>query len=552
MTYIITQPCCNDASCVGVCPVDCIHPAPDDPDFGTAEMLYINPDECIDCGACVPACPVSAIYAEAELPEHLSDYTAINADYFTWVGDIPFPAPLPPAGPKVQDQTAPLRVAVVGSGPAGWFVAEELAATRRADVEITVIDRLATPHGLVRHGVAPDHLGTKDATTMFDSIARHKSTSVRLNVDVGRDVTHDELLEHHHAVVYATGADIGRTLGIPGEDRPGSYSAAEFVTWYNGQPDHVDLEPALDHERAVIIGNGNVALDMARMLLASPDDLHSASDMAPHAIQSLANSNIREVVLVGRRGPEHAAFSAPELLALVNHPDIDVLVDPAELSTLVDVEDAARTAGTYAASQKSALLRRAAETAPTGTKRLEIRFGLTPQEVVGEDRATGITLVRTADPADVQTIEAGLVLRATGYRSNAVDGLPFDEQAGRFAHEGGRVADPASGAPVPRTYTAGWAKRGPTGVIGTNRTCAVETVAALLDDYYDGRLPSPGGDKDSFDKLLTDRGVAIVDLVAWNRLDSHERAEGKAIGRPRVKISDRAEQVRIGAGADDA
>lgn len=547
MTYVITQSCCNDASCVDVCPVDCIHPAPDDPDFATAEMLYINPDECIDCGACVPACPVSAVHADSELPEHLSDYTAINADYFTWVGDIPFPAAPPPAGPKVQDQTAPLRVAVVGSGPSGWFVAEELAATRRADVEITVIDRLATPHGLVRHGVAPDHLGTKDASTMFDTIARHKSTSVRLNIDVGRDVTHDELLEHHHAVVYATGADVGRTLGIPGEDLQGSYSAAEFVTWYNGRPDHVELEPTLDHERAVIIGNGNVALDIARMLLVSPDDLHGASDMAPHAIQALAKAAMQEVILVGRRGPEHAAFTTPELLALVNHPDVDVVVDPAELSTLTDVDDAERTAGTYAAKQKASLLRRVAETTPRGGKRLVLRFGFTPQELLGEERVTGVTLARTGDSADVQSIDAGLVIRATGYRSIAVDGVPFDEQAGRFAHDGGRVTDPESGIAVARTYATGWAKRGPSGVIGTNRTCAIETATALIDDYYEGRLAGPAGDQESFDALLADRGIAIVDLVAWKRLDSHERGEGKAIGRPRVKVSDREEQIRIGA-----
>ncbi len=548
MTFIITQSCCNDASCVAVCPVDCIHPAPDDPDFATAEMLYINPDECIDCGACVPACPVSAIHADSELPGHLSDYVQINADYFTWVGDIPFPAVPPPAGPKVQDQAAPLRVAVVGSGPSGWFVTEELAATRRADVEITVIDRLATPHGLVRHGVAPDHLGTKDASLMFDTIARHKSTTLRLNVDVGRDVTHDDLLDHHHAVVYATGAPVGRTLGIPGEDVPGSYSSAEFVTWYNGEPDHVDLAPALDHERAVIIGNGNVALDMARLLLLTPDHLHASSDMAPYAIEGLRESAIQEVVLVGRRGPEHAAFTTPELLALVNNPDIDVIVDPAELTSLAEIADGERTAGTYAASQKVALLKRAAAMAPTGAiKRLVLRFGLTPQEVVGEERATGIVLARTGDPADLETIEAGLVLRATGYRSTAVEGVPFDEKSGRFANDGGRVIDPASGELVARVYTTGWAKRGPSGVIGTNRTCAAETVTALIDDYYEGLLPEPGGDKKSFDSLLTERGVVIVDLAAWKRLDSHEKAEGKAVGRPRLKITDREEQIRIGA-----
>ncbi|MCW2798672.1 MAG: Ferredoxin--NADP+ reductase [Aeromicrobium sp.] len=545
MTFIITQSCCNDASCVDVCPVDCIHPAPDDPGFATAEMLYIHPDECIDCGACVPACPVGAVHADNELPEHLSDYAAINADYFTWVGDIPFPAAPPPAGPKVQEQTAPLRVAVVGSGPSGWFVAEELTGTRRADVEVTVLDRLATPHGLVRHGVAPDHLGTRDATTMFDGFARQRRTNLRLNVDVGSDVTHDEVLDHHHAVVYATGAAEGKALGIPGEDLPGSYSAAEFVSWYNGRSDHIDLNPSLDDERAVIIGNGNVALDMARLLLASPDVLHTDSDMATHALEALAESAIREVVVVGRRGPEHAAFTTPELLALVNNPDIDVIVDPAELSSLADLDGGDRTPATYAANQKALLLQRATAS-PTGAdKRLVLRFGLTPQEVTGDDRVRGMTLVGSGG---AETIDAGLVLRATGYRSTAVDGVPFDVQAGRFAHDGGRVIDPDSGAPVTGTYTTGWAKRGSTGVIGTNRTDAVETAAALLDDYVEGRLPDPRGDAESFDGLLAERQVTVIDLAGWKRLDDHERGEGKAAGRPRVKVSDREDQIRIGAG----
>ncbi|MCW2751913.1 MAG: Ferredoxin--NADP reductase [Aeromicrobium sp.] len=549
MTFIITQSCCNDASCVAVCPVDCIHPAPGDPGFAAAEMLYINPDECIDCGACVPACPVSAVHADSELPEHLSDYTAINADYFTWVGDTPFPEAPPKPGPRVEDQSVPLRVAVVGSGPAGWFITEELAATRRATVEITVIDRHPTPHGLVRHGVAPDHLGTKDATATFDTIARHKSTTLRLNVDVGRDVTHDELLEHHHAVVYATGAAEGKTLGIPGEELLGNLSAAEFVCWYNGEPDHVELEPALDTECAVIIGNGNVALDMARLLLVSPDDLHGGSDMATHALVALATSDIREVVMVGRRGPEHAAFTTPELLALLNNPDIDVIVDPAELASLPDGDDVIRTAETYAAYQKAKLLRRVSESPSGAAKRLVLRFGLTPLQVVGDDRVRAVTFARTGDvSAEVETIDAGLVLRATGHRSTAVVGVPFDAAAGRFANDGGRVIDPVSGAPVPATFTTGWARRGSTGVIGTNRVDAVETATALLDDYYAGRLPEPAGGAEPFDALLAQRQVAVIDLDGWRRLDSYERAEGKAAGRPRVKVSDLAKQIEIGVG----
>ena len=548
MTYVITQSCCNDASCVEVCPVDCIHPAPDEPEFATAEMLYIHPDECIDCGACVDACPVGAVHADLEIPDHLQDYLQINADYFTWVGDIPAPGAHPPAGPKREDQVDPLRVAVVGSGPAGWFLADELAGSRRAKVEVTLFDRLATPHGLIRHGVAPDHLETKQVTTMFEDFTRRQPISLRLNVEVGRDLSHDDLLEHHHCVVYATGASDGRMLGIPGEELRGSNAAADFVNWYNGHPDWVELDPPLDHERAIVIGNGNVALDVARLLLVGRDELTASSDMIPHAVDALASSAIEEVVVIGRRGPEHAAFTSAELLALLNHPDINVVVDPAELTSLPDGEPADRTAETFAAQRKAELLRRAASGANGGPKRLVLRFGLTPMEVAGAERVEGITLARTGAEADTETIPAGLVLRATGYRTVPAAGVPFDESAGRFAHDDGRVTDPSSGDVVPRTYAVGWAKRGATGVIGTNRACAVETAAAILDDYVAGRLPEQVADASTFDALLAERGIAIVDLDGWRRLDEHERSLGADSGRPRVKIADRDQQLKIAAG----
>ncbi len=548
MTYVITQSCCNDASCVDVCPVDCIHPAPDEPEFATAEMLYIHPDECIDCGACVDACPVGAVHADLEVPDHLSEYTQINADYFAWVGDIPAPMAHSSGGARAEDQAEPLRVAVVGTGPAGWFVADELAGSRRATVEVTLIDRLATPHGLVRHGVAPDHLDTKQVTAMFEDFTRRKPISLRLNVEVGRDVTHDELLQHHHCVVYATGASEGRTLGIPGEDVRGSNAAADFVNWYNGHPDWVDLDPPLEHERAVIIGNGNVALDVARLLLVGPDVLTASSDMVSHAVDALAKSAIEEVVVVGRRGPEHAAFTSAELLALVNHPDINVVVEPDDLASLPTAGPDERTAATFAARQKAALLRRAAEGPNGGPKRLVLRFGLTPQEILGDGQVESLALSRTAGDGDTEALPTGLVLRATGYRSVPAAGVPFDQVAGRFAHTGGRVTDPESGAVVSHTYVAGWAKRGATGVIGTNRACAVETTAAILNDYVDGRLTEKVGDDSTFDALLTERGVAIVDLASWTRLDEHERASGKDAGRPRVKVADRDQQLKISSG----
>jgi len=549
VTYVITQSCCNDASCVEVCPVDCIHPAPDEPEFATAEMLYIHPDECIDCGACVDACPVGAVHADLEVPDHLSDYLQINADYFAWVGDVPAPMAHPPTGPKREDQAEPLRVAVVGSGPAGWFLADELAGTRRAKVEVTLLDRLATPHGLIRHGVAPDHLHTKQVASMFEDFTRRQPISLRLNVEVGRDLTHEDLLEHHHCVVYATGASEGRALGIPGEDLRGSNAAADFVNWYNGHPDWVDLDPPLGHERAIVIGNGNVALDVARLLLIGSDELTSLSDMVPHAVYALAKASIEEVVVIGRRGPEHAAFTSAELLALVNHPDINVVVDEAELASLPNGEPDDRTADSFAAHRKADLLRRAATGANGGPKRLVLRFGLTPAEVLGGDQVEGLTVARTGAEHETETIPAGLVLRATGYRTVPTAGVPFDEQAGRFAHLGGRVIDPASGDVVSRTYAVGWAKRGATGVIGTNRACAVETATAILDDYVDGRLPENVGDASMLDALLAERGITTVELDGWRRLDEHEQTLGKDIGRPRVKIANRDEQLKVASGA---
>jgi ferredoxin--NADP+ reductase len=533
MTYVITQSCCNDASCVEVCPVDCIHPGPDEPGFGGAEMLYIHPDECIDCGACEDACPVNAIFPDYEVPDVFAPYTDINAAFFEFTGEQDAPAPLPPPGPKIAG-TGPLKVAVVGAGPAGWYVAEELAATRRCDVEITVVDRLATPYGLVRYGVAPDHLDTKEIASGFAKTARHRRVRTRYNVEVGRDVTHEELLGAHHAVVYTTGAGEGRSLGIPGEDLSGSTSAAELVGWYNGHPDRAALTFPLTHERAVIIGNGNVALDLARLLLADEAALN-ASDLAPAALAALAASGIREVVVTARRGAEYAAFTSPELRALADDPGLDVLVEEADLAGLPTEEATTeRNAATFAAMQKAELLRDlAARPRTDAAKRIVLRFGLTPTEILGTDTVTGVRFDTGEE------IEAGLVVRATGYRSAGVAGVPAEVGTGRFLHEAGRVVG-AEG-----TYTAGWAKRGPNGVIGTNRACAAETVRTLLDDYAAGSLAEPAGEP--LDDLLAERGVVVVDQSGWNTLDTHECESGKEMGRPRAKVTDREEQVRIAA-----
>lgn len=531
MTFIIVQNCCNDASCVGVCPVDCIHPTPDEPDFGSAEMLYINPADCIDCGACVDACPVEAIYADYDLPGHLTEYEAVNEGYFAWMGPPPV-ARASVRGPRLGDQTETLRVAVVGAGPSGWYVTEALIGTERAKVEVTVIDRLPFSHGLVRYGVAPDHEHTKAVGDLFDRLADSKKVHVMLGVEVGKDLTHEELLAHHHAVVYCTGAGSGRTLGIPGEGLGGVTSSAEFVQWYNGHPDFADRMFDLSGERAVVIGNGNVALDIARLLLTSPDDL-ATTDMAEHALDALSASGIREVVILGRRGPEHAAFSSPELRALLSRRDLDVVLEgPAPAMPANDA-----TAAGFAAQQKALLLRDLAGRARRPGKRLVLRFNSTPIALEGDDRVRAIRL-RASSGEDVETLDAGLVISATGFRSEGVDGLPFDSGTGRFRHQAGRIE--GDDQVLPGTYTAGWVKRGPSGVIGTNKVCAAETATSLLDDAVAGELPNPIGDPTELAALLAARGVQVVDAAGWQAIRAHEVAAGRKHGRPRLKLSSKA------------
>jgi len=326
VAYVITQNCCKDASCVPVCPVDCIRPGNRSADFTGTEMLYIDPATCIDCGACMEECPVGAIYFEDDLPAQLKPFREINARYFE-------DHPLEPEA-EITDWSRPpvkpgaLRVAIVGAGPAACYAATELA--RVGGVEVDIFDRLPTPFGLIRAGVAPDHQRTKSVVDVFRPAFTRTGFEWHLNIEVGRELSHADLLAHHHAVIYAVGASLSRDLGIPGERLPGHHAAADFIGWYNGHPDHTGHEFDLSSERAVIIGNGNVALDVARILLASPEDL-ARTDIADHSLKLLAQSNIREVVILGRRTPADSAFSVGEFLALGYLPGIEVVVDSDDL-----------------------------------------------------------------------------------------------------------------------------------------------------------------------------------------------------------------------------
>ncbi|MFB7941126.1 FAD-dependent oxidoreductase [Streptomyces sp. NPDC056049] len=533
MTYAITQTCCSDATCVAVCPVNCIHPTPDEPDFGTTEMLYVDPKTCIDCGACADACPVDAIFPVDRLTGPLKKYEAINAAHYE--GREPAPVLASPTfhawgepafARSLPSDFAPIRVAVVGTGPAGMYAAEDLLLHTNA--EVTLIDRLPVAGGLVRYGVAPDHPGTKGAGDTLARFHTHPRATVRLGVEIGRDVTPAELAAHHDAVVYAVGAPSDRRLGIPGEELPGSLSATSLVSWYNAHPETPPEAVSLGTaERAVVVGNGNVALDVARILVSDPAAL-AGTDIADHALAALRDARVREVVLLGRRGPEDAAYTASELLALADLPGVELVVDTHD-PRIAEAVDAA------AADAKAALLKDVArETvdwtrAPdAGRRRIVLRFHSAPEEAVGPDAVRAIRTGGADGPAE---IPAGLLVRAIGYRGVPLAGLPFDEATGTVPHTAGRV-DGMTG-----TYVVGWIKRGPSGGIGANRSCAAETVGSLLADAVDGRLPTPTGTAKAFGRLARARSGRLVDARGLAAIDRAERARGAATGRPRVKLA---------------
>jgi ferredoxin/flavodoxin---NADP+ reductase len=419
----------------------------------------------------------------------------------------------------------PLRVAIVGSGPAGFYAAGALLAAGR-EIEVDMIERLPTPWGLVRLGVAPDHPKIKSVSRAFERIALQPGFRFLGNVEIGRDLAHDDLLDLYDAVVYAVGAQTDRRMGIPGEDLPGSWAATAFVAWYNGHPDFQDVDFDLSHERAVVIGNGNVAVDVARMLALTPDEL-APTDTTDAAIEAFTNAGIREIVMVGRRGPAQAAFTTPELIELGELAGADVIVDPAELA------DAA--AHDTNSERNLDVLRGYARRTPEGKpKRLVLRFFRSPVRILGDERVEGIELVRnTLDESnravptdDHETLACGVVFRSVGYRGVAIDGVPFDESTGVMANDRGRVAD--------RVYAAGWIKRGPSGVIGTNKKDATETVELLLEDFA-GREPR-GRTADEVERVLAGRGVRAVVYEGWTSIDDLERAAGEKHGRPRVKL----------------
>ncbi len=434
-----------------------------------------------------------------------------------------------------------LRVAVVGSGPAGFYAAAALLA-RGALVD--VIERLPTPWGLVRLGVAPDHPEIKSVSRVFEKTAKEPGFRFFGNVDIGHDVSPAELESLYDAVVYTVGAQTDRRMGIPGEDLPGSWPATAFVAWYNGHPDFQHHQFDLSGERAVVVGNGNVAVDVARMLSLTAGELRPTDTTDP-AIEAIVGAGLREIVMLGRRGPIQAAFTNPELKELGELEGADVIVDPSDLA-LDAAGEAALAEDRSSARRNLDVLREYAGREPAGKpRRLVLRFCLSPVAILGDGKVEAVEVVRntlvTDDSGQVravateqrETIPCGIVLRSVGYRGVALPGVPFDDAHGVIPNREGRILD-SGGAPIPGLYCAGWIKRGPSGVIGTNKKDATETVERLLEDAEAGLLRHADGDLEA---LLVDRGLPFVEYMGWEAIDMHERELGAPHGRPRVKLA---------------
>ncbi len=448
----------------------------------------------------------------------------------------------------VGTESQPLRVAIFGSGPAAFYAADYLFKQKQFAIDVDMFDRLPVPYGLVRYGVAPDHLKIKQVTKVFDGIASNPRYRFFGNVAYGKHVKLAELKEYYHQIIFATGAQTDRRMGIPGEDLLGSHPATEFVGWYNGHPDYRDSQWQLDAEQAAVVGVGNVAIDVARVLSLTRDELW-ASDAAEYAVEALSRSRIKDVHLLGRRGPAQAAFTNPEIKELSELADADFVTRRDE--TQLDQLSAVSIADDRVAKAKVEILQNAAVERPlTKPRRLELRFLVSPVELTGDGHVRHMKLVHntlvasetgslSAKATDqFENLDVGLVFRSVGYRGVPLPDVPFNDRWGVIANERGRVIDPASKQPVVGLYTSGWIKRGPSGVVGTNKPDSVETVTCLLEDFSTGSTLHPANaDAASAEAFISQRQPLWFSYADWKRLDELEQAKGKACGRPRVKFT---------------
>lgn len=452
---------------------------------------------------------------------------------------------------QIGTTAQPLRVAIIGAGPAGFYSAERLFKETEMVVEVDMFDRLPTPYGLVRNGVAPDHQKIKSVTAAFDRIANNPRFRFFGNVELGRDFSVDDLKDYYHQILYSTGAQTDRPLGIPGDELIGSHPATEFVAWYNGHPDYRDHHFDLSQERVAVVGVGNVAIDVARILCRTREELMK-TDIADYALEALVNSNVKEVYILGRRGAAQAAFTAPEAKELGELADCDALVPPAE-AELDPLSQATMANADRADVRKVEIIQELSRRQPSGkSKRLTLRFLVSPTELIDDGNghvkqmklvqnelyATDAGSLRPRATDRTETLDVGLVFRSIGYRGVPLPGVPFHESWGVIPNDGGRVLDSTTKEPVLGQYTAGWIKRGPTGVIGTNKPDAAETVENMLTDAREGRTLSPThATAEAVTQLLDDRHVRPVSFADWKRLDELELARGKEEGRPRVKFT---------------
>lgn len=442
-----------------------------------------------------------------------------------------------------------LRVAIIGSGPAAFYAAEHLLKQTAPEFSVDMIERLPTPYGLVRGGVAPDHQKIKSVIAIYEKIAANPRFRFFGNLEFGSAVTRADLERHFHAILYCCGAPSDRSLGIPGENFAGSHSATEFVAWYNGHPDFRGRTFDLNAERVAVVGVGNVAIDVARILCLSPQEL-AETDMADHAIEALSKSRVRDVSILGRRGPVQAAFTTVEVKELGEMSEAEPVVKPEEVA--IDPISAEELATARAATKAKVDIvdgfsKRASEGKP---RRIHLRFFVAPQEILGDEqgRVRGIRLAKTrlvknsagavvAEPTgETEDLACELVFRSVGYRGAALPDVPFVEKTGLIPNVKGRVLREPGGAPLAGHYASGWIKRGPSGVIGNNKADSVETVNALIEDANTGGLPVPASpDPDAFAALIAERQLAAVTFSEWQTLDRHEVERGKPHGRPRVK-----------------